>query len=308
MTQSIAGVRQKLDIKCESRATMNKAFFAFACMLVVALSGCSSKVTTGQIQDMHHTQPFHGAATNVYQPFTGANPLSGSPVGDPSGKNLQCAQDNSTVADPTGTLHHCKGPYTVISANFTDLPLPDAAGWALWLVNATGSMQVGPLVAGNASIPSMPNTGAFQVSHNFSVDYTNQFTTLELRLGNFVYATAPAAVAIQQFVPAAGLSGVRATGGYDSHKLTVEVSGLPANSTYTGYLYPYQADGKTPSTTPTESFPVQNGPNSYESPTHAISDFAQFHIHVGTSKLNLFKSTILPPGAVASSGGAVAAH
>lgn len=257
-----------------------KPLVALAAILLVTLAGCGAKVPVGALAALPSPVAITGTVDNHYVPFNnGGNPAGQAPP--PAGTTLQCVQDKSPTPPPSGAPQECTPASTRITANFTGLPVPEVP-YSLWF--AAGSdpaLKIDDLkVAGETAT----------VNKTFTTDLTGKYPALELRMGDFVYATASAAAGPQTFAPAQGLTGVDAKGTFDGKKLTLTVSGLPAsNATYVGRLY--TAAGVA-SKTAAESFSVTNGAVSYESKDHNIGEYVQFHIHVGTSMINLYKADL----------------
>ena len=92
------------------------------------------------------------------------------------------------------------------------------------------------------------------------------------------------------FAVAEALTGVSATGTYKGKVLTVTVDGLPEGGSYNGRLY--FMDEESGLLTPGDYFPVTAGqPTEFEAPLD-IADYSEFHVHVGTSSVNLYKATL----------------
>ena len=47
--------------------------------------------------------------------------------------------------------------------------------------------------------------------------------------------------------------------------------------------------------TPKETFEVKEGANAFDAKDANIGDYVEFHIHVGTSAVTLYKASIEPP-------------
>jgi hypothetical protein len=249
-----------------SRATL----VVLALVAVTALAGCSKAPPSGELASGASAVAIDGSATVVYVeevrpagsvPVPGVPDLACGPAGSP--QQVQCVDASSSF-----TIH------------FMALPTPEGQ-YEVVLVNATGSVPLGALVADANNM--------YELNTTIAEDYTGRFDRLELRMGEFVLATATPAEGTNPFSPAPGLDAVSATGSYRGKVLNVTVSGLPANATYTGYLY--TLDETSGLLTRNEPFPVQNGANEYTAPLN-IKEYAEFHIHVGTSMVNVYKTTI----------------
>lgn len=247
-----------------SRATL----VVLALLAVTALAGCSKAPPSGQLSPGPAALAVDGAATIDYvaeERPAGQVPVVGgqacSPVPNPP--IPQCVDGSSSF-----TIH------------FMALPAPEGS-YEVVLANATGEIPLGALVADANNM--------WELNKTVDEDYTGRFDRLELRMGQFVVATSPAAEGQQSFTLADALSSVSAAGTYRGKVLNVTVSGLPGNASYTGYLYTFdEASGLL---TRQDPFPIANGANEYTAPLD-IEEYAEFHIHVGSSMVNLYKATI----------------
>ena len=131
--------------------------------------------------------------------------------------------------------------------------------------------------------------GMWRAAKTFEGDLKANYTMIQIRMGTFLLATASTAAGVQPFAVAEGLSMVSATGSYEGKLLNVTVSNLPANATYTGYLY--TLDEESGLLTRGDPFAISNGANEYEAALN-VADYAEFHIHVGTSMVNVYKTTV----------------
>ena len=242
-----------------------------AVLAVTALAGCSKAPPSGELAAGASGVSIDG---NGVVDYTAAQyPAGGVPV---VGQQL-CSP---TPQAPPQT--QCVPASSAFTVHFMALPDPAGATYEVVLANASGTLPVGALV--------MDANNMWGVNKTFEgEDYTGSFDRLELRLGDVVLATAPAGEGTNTFALDAGLSGISATGAYRGKELNVTVSGLPANGTYTGYLY--TLDENSGLLTRNEPFPIRNGGNEYTAPLD-VADYAEFHIHLGTSMVNLYKTTI----------------
>ncbi|MES2154027.1 MAG: hypothetical protein V4510_02740 [bacterium] len=275
---------------------MNAKLVAIPAVLLFALAGCGTKDPTGKLENANFATPLAASIDLFYQPFTnGGNPL---PTQGPV--NATCLQNTpSAPADPSGSVHRCKGPYTTIKVSAENLPAPNGATYAVILVGpGRAPYNIGPLDA------SQPNA---TISINATADLSGAFDHAELRLDDFLYGTAPVGsgkataagmAASGKFTLSAGVNALTVVGGFTGNSFDVTVAGLPAtNGTYTGMLYLPNPDG-TVASTPTEMFPIRmDGVYHFEPKAHQISEYAQFHIHFEQSKLNLYKANIVQDAA-----------
>ncbi len=258
-----------------------KSLLSFLALAAVAFAGCSDGPPSGDLAATNERPVVDGTVEITYQPFTGANPLGQVPN---AGEQLQCAHDPIAEQDPTGQFPQeaCQEAYSLFEVHFMSLPAADAAGYAVFLANATGEeLSLGTLTAGAGTM--------FDGEFNQTADLTGSYEFLEVRSGAFVLAQAPTAAGNQSFeLPAASVA-VQVTGTYEGKTLTLQVSGLVANVTYTGRLYAVNEDSGV--VEPVASFPVASGETVFEAEKN-IADYAEFHLHVGGTSVNVYKATI----------------
>lgn len=196
----------------------------------------------------------------------------------------QCALDPVTSLDPTGVLpiKPCVAASSqmVLSAN---LPSPAGASYNVYLVGGSaGERSVGDLADGGP--------GTYILDQTFPEDLTGQHSQLEIRLKGYVVATAPATPGDQTF-QLAPISGIKVDAPFEGGQLSLTISGLQENGTYKGRLY--TKDPASGAVAPAEFFDVKNGATIYSAKEgKAIADYAELHIHVGDSSLNLYKASI----------------
>jgi hypothetical protein len=242
-----------------------------AVLAVTALAGCSKAPPSGELSGGASGVTIDG---NGIVDYTAAQYPAGSvPVVGPS----LCSP--VPQAPPQTQCVPASSSFTI---HFMALPDPAGATYEVVLANASGELPLGAL--------TMDANNMWEINKTFEgEDYTGSFDRLELRLGDVVLATAPAGEGTNTFTLDAGLSGISATGTYSGKVLNVTVTGLPANGTYTGYLY--TLDEVSGLLTRAEPFTVRNGANEHTAPQD-IATYAEFHIHLGTSMVNLYKMTI----------------
>ncbi|HUR61058.1 MAG TPA: hypothetical protein VM286_01670 [Candidatus Thermoplasmatota archaeon] len=258
---------------------------ALLAVSLFVLAGCADKAPEGTLKSSAYSPPATGSIVAHYQPFTGANQASGIPNG--AGQPAQCLQNQVSNPAPAGgnpqdqALPRCKGPYSTFALHADGLPLPSGSGYKLYAVGPGFEKELFAVQATDVK---------YAGSTNVSEDLSAKVKEIQLRMDGFTYAAVPGAEGNHTLALAPALATVTAVGTYKGHHLEVTVAGLPGNATYTGKLY--VADPASPTGfTAKESFPVQEGLNTYDSAEHDISDFGEFHIHVGASALNLYKGT-----------------
>lgn len=259
----------------------SKAFLLSAIVASAILAGCSSPPPSGNLVNANFAQPLQGGATIEYQAFdTGGNPLGGVA----GAEDLQCVQDaGAGNVPPQVPLQPCTPPETRVKGTVTGL----APGATYGLYFASGSDAMPELKIGD-----LDADGAVNVT--FDEDYNGAFRTLELRVGNFIYAVGATGAGVQPLAPNPAFGDIQVTGTYKGKDLTLSISGLPMNSTYTGKLYypnPEAENGIEPRVT----FAVENGEVAYTLTDDTnIGDYKEFHIHLGPTQINLYKANITP--------------
>ncbi|HEX2065357.1 MAG TPA: hypothetical protein VHI93_00955 [Candidatus Thermoplasmatota archaeon] len=249
-------------------------------LLVVALvaaSGCASQGPSGTVKALDYQVPVFGSVLVAYQPFSGANPTGGLPQGDAT----QCAHDQ-LPPPPAGAapLPPCRGPYSDFRLQAT-LPPPASGGYKLYAVGPGFERELAAL-AGEA--------GSYSAHANVSQDLSAQVEELQVRMEGLPIAVADGAAGNHTLALAPALGQITVSGTFTGRHLEVTVAGLPANATYVARLY--VADPASPTGhTATESFEVRNGVTAHDA-QQDIADFSEFHIHVGTSMVNLYKATL----------------
>ncbi len=236
------------------------------------LAGCSDGPPAGDLVAKGPALTVDGSTSeNTYQPAVypnGLNPVTNEPI----------------CADVDGA--RCTEPSSHYKIHFMSLPEPSGDGYAIFQVGGNiGERQLVQLIPGDDGMYEAEATKE-------GVDESTEFETLELRMGSFVVASASSAADSQAFVADPALSGVTVTGSYSGHTLTLDVAGLPGDGSkpqFVGRLYTMSEAGNL---TVAESFNVVNGAQEFVSKEANIGDYAEFHIHVGTSKIYVYQATL----------------
>jgi hypothetical protein len=264
---------------------MSLRLLAVLAVATLAAAGCAAKAPAGTLKALDYKLPVTGSIVAFYQPFANPNPTGAVPTAGPM---TQCAQNqvpDPTGMNPTGAVQpKCKGPYSTFEAHLM-LPDPTAGGYKVYAVGPGYELEVMSLKASGSSYAGTANVTTQDVS--------DKVRELQVRMDGVVLAVAPGTAGNHTLAVAPAVAALSVTGTYTGHHLEVTVAGLPANGTYMGKLY--VADAASPTGyTAKEDFAVGNGKTTYDSKDHNIADFAQFHIHVGTSAVNLYKASIAP--------------
>jgi hypothetical protein len=252
---------------------------ALIALLTFALvAGCSDGPPSGDLVAKPGAIDISGATSeNTYTPRSGGqeNPIPG--------------QDRVCPTDPTGTVPPCVEASSNYKVHFMSLPEPDGNGYAVF--------QVGGEIGERQLVPLTPTPeGMYEAEFTRDgVDESAMFERLELRMGSFVVASASSAQGSQAFVADAAFGNVTVTGSFKGHTLSLDVKGLPGDGSkpqFVGRLYTLNQAGNL---TVAESFNVVNGAQEYVSKDANVGDYAEFHIHVGTSKVYVYQATLGEP-------------
>lgn len=249
----------------------SKPAFLLATLALSVLAGCSDAPPSGDLVSGPAGLAVDGTVAIDY-----------TQASYPAGQVPQVGNQLCPPPQAPQPVPQCVPAASSFAVHFMALPTPDSSGYRAVLVGSAGERDLGAL--------AMVEGNMYELAVNYTEDLTGQYTTVELRMGDFVLATASAAEGTQTFALAEGLSSVSATGSYEGKVLNVTVSGLPANGTYMGRLY--ILDEASGLLTPGEFFPVRDGEPTEHEAEFDVADYAEFHVHVGTSSINLVKSTI----------------
>lgn len=250
-------------------------FVVLAVLAVTALAGCSKAPPSGELSSGASGVALMSGdiSTNEY-----------TPAQYPAGQVPVVGQDPDFCPPAAPNVPQCVPASSSFDIHVMVLPTPEADGYKAYLVGAAGELELG-IVEPDAA-------GMWRANATIPGDVSANYTSIEIRMGSFVFATASSAEGPQPFALAPGLAAVSATGSYEGKTLNVTVSGLPTNGTFVGRLYTCDPESKLLSVA--ETFPVANGGNEFVAPMD-IADYAEFHVHVGTSLINLYKMTIGEP-------------
>ncbi len=240
-------------------------------VLAIALAGCSDDPPSGDLSNVRSGLMVDGEITLEYQ--EAENPYAtGQPIDDVVG----CNPDPLAQAAGQPT---CQPAMSTISAHIMSIPAPSADGYTLVYVNATGEeREIGALA---------DEGGMYNLNATFEEDLSS-FESVAIRMGAVTIATAANTAGTQTFTVNDTLTMASVSGSWSGKKLDLEIAGLPAipgGATFNGWLVSVDAD--TGEKTHTEQFPIEgDGPVSFTA-TSSISEYDEFHIHIGTSSVNL---------------------
>jgi hypothetical protein len=238
-------------------------------LLATVLAGCSSGPPSGEFSTDRHNVQVDGSADVAFH--AGNMPYPNAAL---------CPPDNPNLPPQL----RCSSPRTTVSGHFMVLREPSPAGYTLHWVNDTGALEITTVV--------FNETGNMWdvVAQDLEGDYSG-YTGIELRMGELVIATSGNSNGPNAFAANPDLTRASASGTWKGKDLTVTVSGLAANATYTGYLYEKLEDGSVVQADGM-SFPI-NGNGEYQyTAAKNINKYAEFHIHIAGSSWNVAQATI----------------
>ena len=231
------------------------------------LAGCSDGPAKGELMPIPGAVTIEGTALSDYT--AGVYPNGNNPV-----------TEEPICADAEG--FRCTGPSSNYTFHFMALPEADGNGYSVF--QAGGSIGERMLTA-----IAMDAAGMWGGKAIKEADENGMFTTFELRMGNFVVATADAAEGSQAFVANPTLSNVVVTGSYKGRNLDIDVQGLPEGIDFVGRFY---TEGLSGNLTVGESFPVFAGAQTLVTEQMDVGSYKEFHLHVGTSTIYVYQATL----------------
>ncbi|HET6398920.1 MAG TPA: hypothetical protein VFH47_05145 [Candidatus Thermoplasmatota archaeon] len=265
---------------------MVKASLIAIPLLAAILAGCSDGPPTGELAAASSPVSVDGAA--AVQVRARVDPLNDQRPGPALPPDVACAGNQLPPQLPADQFR-CVDPRTDVNITFRSLASGTQSYTAYGLVPGGQEELLGPLAP-----TSQPADQNGHLTHTlnltFPADMSAAYTQLQVRLGDVVVAQAPWQPGSQAYFELnSTLSQVTATGSYRGRELTLDVQGLPPTGTFHGYLY--RAD-ETGALQQVQQFPnLTNGEQTLTAPQD-ISDYAEFHIHLADSRINLFKATI----------------
>lgn len=238
-------------------------------VVALALAGCSKPpsgnlkaqgpVVQGQVE---------GSAVND---FTAArNPYNDTIPGNPTGTG-PCS-----VPIPGET---CTPAKSTVHVAMTQLPA--AAGYHVWLA---GGATAAPMDLGELKA----NKSGMDLTYTVAQDLTGRYNWVELRLGSFVLAHAPAKTGQQPFGVLEANEATTLLGSYKGADLSYTVGGLPQNATVVGGLYTQGENGPTLG----ETFPITGDGEGKFHASRNIADYVQVRITVKDTQITLQSATL----------------
>lgn len=251
---------------------MNRKILLTA-VIAFALAGCAEAPPSGEFSTTGHALVAEGSATIAYQPEI-------KPIDDTSGADspVDCVPDE---APSQLDQLKCTDAFTNVTGHFMNLKdlTMDGASYSLYFVDSTGNNDeeyLFDLMFDNAS-------GMHDATTQFDEDLDGNFDAVELRVGDFVLATAGTAAGENNFGLFANATSVSASATYKGKDLTVDVGGLQAGISYTAWLFGLDENGVMDHL---ESFSVMDGITEYTAEQN-INKYGEFHIHVSGTSLNV---------------------
>lgn len=241
------------------------------------MAGCSDGPKSGDLTPLAAPLTVEGTTANTYVARSGgaSNPTTPN---DPD--------DYLCPNDPTSTVPPCIDASSNYKVHIMSLPEPSGDGYSI--VQVGGSITERTLGKLTSDTGGMWN-GEWAIE---AQDQHEQFSGFELRMGDFVVATAAAAAGSQAFVASATLSTVAVTGSYKGRNLELDVTGLPEGVEPGDFVGRFYTKGLSGNLTLAESFPIIPGAQTLVTEQADVGDYEEFHIHVGTSKIYVYQATL----------------
>lgn len=255
---------------------------------VVALAGCSDEPPSGSFSSTGNAVVVDGNYTVEFQSFN--NPVTGT-----EGTQIECQQDQVVNADPTGMIpvEACTYPYTKAMGHIMELPEADSQGYAVYFVDdsfTNPAFELDMLSANTMADWSFDNEA--DCDDQFTDDGCNLdglYTHIEVRLVSQDLAVASAALSASgTFEVAEVLRGVSFDATYSGSEITLTTTGI-GNFTVDGWLV--SLDPETNEKVHEDRFTVTNGETVFDA-SNDISDYAEVHLHVAGTKINVAVATI----------------
>lgn len=259
--------------KSNDETMQSKALLTMIAITAVALSGCAGDAPSGEFSggSLAFATSGQGAmdATAAHNPYE-------TPVAEVDDV-LGCTLDAivGQIPDPV-PVETCQEAFTWF--NVTSLMLPDGGDYMLYANGTAGELHLGAL-------EGMNGTYSFSKEVKGS-DHTGDYSELEVRIGDLVLATAN--LPTGSFAVATSLGGSTIDATYSGKDLEYTLSGLPAGNTYEAWLVKELESGEMEHT---EKWTVSNGAGSFQASMN-IGDFAEFHVHVAGTSINVLKLSI----------------
>ncbi len=253
---------------------MHKVLLLSAMTIAVAFAGCTDAPPSGSFTASDHAVNVEGSIDLAFQARvrnTDGTPLAGTPAED----NL-CSPSGAPPND-----YECVDPSTTAKAHIMSIPQPSTDGYMLYWTNDTDELLIGALVENG--------TGMYELAETLFTEDHSGFTTVELRMGSAVIATAMNAEGAQAFEANQMLIGGSASVEWEGKDLTATVTGLMGNVSYTGWLVSTDENGEL---VHDESFGIA-GDGTYDfTAAMDVGDYKEFHIHITGSKVNVVMGTV----------------
>ncbi len=252
---------------------MQKAILLSTLVFAAALAGCADEPPSGEfvasdpapLADM-------ASATLTVEPASNTYPAN-SPGGEEC--DLDAFTDAINENGGGGAAPSCEDPVSSVTGHFAALKTP-AMSWSVWLSSADAEFKLGDLTEAEAG-PTH-----YDLAGEFPGQDLSGYDEMQLRDGETVIATAGGMGG--DFSLAAELAAVSAAVSYSGKDITVTLTDAPNGTTLVAWLV--GEDAETGEATHDESFVLGAGETMYTA-TKNIADYSAFHIHVGSSTVNI---------------------
>lgn len=270
------------------------AGLALAAVLLIA--GCAAPVPEGTIvadQEAFASETA-GEANVTYTEFRSpANDTAGGAPGtidEATGQDVQCAGDEPAGSAPGSEEYQCTYPSTAVMVGFTSLPDPGTSTYSAWFVGPEEELEIGALEFNEHGQHADPPEPTYGVNVTFEGEnHEGKYEAIELRLGAVALARASASGGTNAFTILPELLSVNATLSWVGMEMTVSVEGLPEGAEATGWLV--AMDPVQEELVHETSIPLGNGTTTATAPK-PLAEYAEFHVHLGDSKVNLATTKI----------------
>lgn len=260
-------------------------------LLGTAFAGCveeASEVTVDADRE-GVTAATLGAAAIQYQ--DAHSPANESTMGATGTVDETTGQETSCAGDETGSEEvECTPAATKVNLTFETLPLPGASPYKAFFVANGSELELGDLVYNEHAMHEGEGGFLFSLHVTLDENVQGQYDAIEIRYGAFVLATAAAAGGTNDFVVVPSVLAVDVSASYAANVITVNAQGLPEGAEPTGWLVEQDADGELVHTV---DFPLSGNVSEFTA-ERPIAAYAEFHVHVADSKINLAIASLAP--------------
>lgn len=274
--------------------TMRTELMVAVSLFAVALAGCTDPPPSGEVSGSSVAVPADGNADVDTQGFEAGvpDPSEGeNPAYDPC---PFAGQAEGEEVDPFEEFR-CQRPFTKIDVHMMSLPDPQSSTYEVFITDSKDEateMKLDDLAANGTGENLMyemsyDNTDdCADATEDAGCDHSTTHDTIEIRLGEILVATA--ALGGGSFEANEAFSGTSFVFDYEGDSGVLTLSGAGGNITYEAVLYEATGEGET---TAVETYPVSEGENEIQA-ENDIADYAEVHIHVEGTKINVAQGTV----------------